>query len=272
MFRIVENTRIALQIHRIRVEAPRVARRWQPGQFAIVRPTPDGERIPLTIVEATDSTVDLIVQEVGRTTIRLARLLEGDRIADVVGPLGRPSPMETYGTVLVVAGGVGAAVAYPTARGLDAAGNRVIAVVGARTADLIILDADLAALGVEVFVTTDDGSAGRHGTVIAEVERLLVEESPDRVFTAGPIPMMRSVALATLPHAVPTVASLNPIMIDGTGMCGGCRVVVGDETMFACVDGPEFDAHRVDFDLLARRNLAYVDFEKCRLAQTLAER
>jgi ferredoxin/flavodoxin---NADP+ reductase len=271
MFRVLHTEEIAPRIHRMRIEAPRVARRWEPGQFAIVRPTPDGERIPLTIVDAADSAIELIVQEVGRTTMLLAARGVDDEIADVVGPLGQASPVARYGTVLVVAGGVGAAVAYPTARGLVDAGNRVIAVVGARTADLVILADEMADHGIEVTVTTDDGSAGIEGTVIDEVGRLVSAGVPDRVFAAGPIPMMRAVAEATRDRGIPTLASLNPIMIDGTGMCGGCRVNVGGAIRFACIDGPEFDAHLVDFDILERRNQAYADFERCRLIATLAE-
>lgn len=249
--------------------APRVARRWRPGQFVIVRPRPGDERIPLTIVDAADGAVDLVVQEVGRTTGILNRLEAGDRLADVVGPLGRPTETGPFGTVIVVGGGVGAAVAFPVARGLTDAGNRVIAVVGARSADMLVLVDDFAAIGAEVAVTTDDGTAGAAGPVTVEVRRLMEDAAPDRVFAAGPVPMMAAVADVTRPADIPTWVSLNPIMVDGTGMCGGCRVRVDDETRFACVDGPEFDGHLVDFELLTRRNRAYAEFERCALARPL---
>jgi ferredoxin/flavodoxin---NADP+ reductase len=268
MFRVLRTAVLAPGIRRLNVDAPRVARRWRAGQFVIVRPTPTAERIPLTIVHGGDDTIDLVVQEVGRTTLLLNRLEAGDDIADVVGPLGNPTETGRFGTVVVVGGGVGTAVAYPVGRALVEAGNRVIAVIGARSSDMLVLVDDFAALGADVVVTTDDGSAGTAGPVTVEVRRLIDTAHPARVFAAGPIPMMQSVAEATREAAVPTWVSLNPIMIDGTGMCGGCRVRVGGESRFTCVDGPEFDGHLVDFDLLERRNRAYAAFERCALART----
>jgi ferredoxin--NADP+ reductase len=192
-------------------------------------------------------------------------LLEvGDEIADLVGPLGMPSEIEHFGTVAVVGGGVGTAIAYPTARALSAAGNRVIGIIGGRSRDHIILEDEMRACVDELHITTDDGSAGVHGFVTDPLRELIESTSLDRVLAIGPLPMMQAVADATRPHGIPTIVSLNPIMVDGTGMCGGCRVRVGGETMFACVDGPEFDAHQVDFELLDRRNRAYRDFEECR--------
>jgi ferredoxin/flavodoxin---NADP+ reductase len=269
MFRVLRTAALAPGIRRLSVVAPRVARRWRPGQFVIVRPTPSAERIPLTIVDGSESAIDLVVHEVGRTTLLLNRLEAGDEITDLVGPLGNPTETDHFGTVVVVGGGVGTAVAYPVGRALVDAGNRVIAVIGARSSDMLVLVDEFAALGAEVAVTTDDGSAGTAGPVTIELRRLVDAEQPARVFAAGPIPMMRAVAEATRDAAIPTWVSLNPIMIDGTGMCGGCRVRIGDQTRFACVDGPEFDGHLVDFDLLERRNHAYAAFERCALARTV---
>ncbi|RMH70689.1 MAG: sulfide/dihydroorotate dehydrogenase-like FAD/NAD-binding protein [Actinomyces sp.] len=269
MARIVAAEPVAPEVVRFRVEAPRIATHRHPGQFVIVRVTPDGERIPLTIADAdpAEGTITLVVQGVGYTTRSLNRLGPGDEIADVVGPLGEPTEIARFGTVVVVGGGVGTAIAYPTARALIEAGNEVVAVVGARTADLLVYVDELEACGAEVRVCTDDGSRGRHGTVTDELAELVEHGRPDRVFAAGPVPMMRAVAETTRPAGIPTVVSLNPIMVDGTGMCGGCRVVVGGRTRFACVDGPDFDAHAVDFDVLARRNAAYRDHERAEIAR-----
>jgi ferredoxin--NADP+ reductase len=267
MHRIVAARPIAPGVKRFRVEAPRVAGHWQPGQFVIVRPTAASERIPLTIVEGNraEGWIGLIVQSVGKTTHVLNGLESGDDISDIAGPLGTPSQIADFGTVVVVGGGVGTAIVYPVAAALAAAGNEVVAVVGARTADLVILTDELRQIGSDVIVVTDDGSLGERGLVSDVLHRLIDTGSTmDRVFAAGPIPMMRAVADTTRPHAIPTVVSLNPLMVDGTGMCGGCRVLVGGETRFACVDGPEFAADLVDFDLLAGRNRAYEEFERRR--------
>ena len=226
----------------------------------IVRVIDGGERIPLTIADGDASHVVLIVQAVGKTTTLMNRLGAGDSLADVVGPLGRPSEIRDYGTVGVVGGGVGTAIAYPTAAALAAAGNRVVAILGGRTSQHVILEAEMRAVADEVLVTTDDGSAGIRGFVTDALGAVL--DGVDHVFAIGPIPMMRAVANITLSVAVPTTVSLNPIMVDGTGMCGGCRVLVGGDTRFACVDGPEFDAHLVDFDTLAIRNRAYSRAER----------
>ncbi|HEX9763238.1 MAG TPA: sulfide/dihydroorotate dehydrogenase-like FAD/NAD-binding protein, partial [Acidimicrobiia bacterium] len=230
---------------RLEIDAPRVARYWKPGQFVIVRVDDEGERIPLTVVDADPATgrITLIVQEVGHTTGRLTRVSAGGAIADVVGPLGRPSEIEAYGHVAVVGGGVGTAVAFPTARALHAAGNRVTVVVGARTAAHVILADEIRDAGCDLIVATEDGSAGVKGLVTGPLEELIEADIVDRVIAAGPIPMMRAVAETPRSGAIPTMVSLNPIMVDGTGMCGGCRVRVGGEMKFACVDGPDFDAH-----------------------------
>ena len=254
-----------------RVSAPKIARRQRPGQFVIVRVMPRGERIPLTIADAEDDWIALIVQAVGRTTGIMCLLEAGDELEDLVGPLGTPSEIEQFGSVVVVGGGVGTAIAYPTARALAGAGNRVLAIIGGRTSEHVILEKELRACVNEVHVTTDDGSYGTRGFVTDVLERLVTStDPPDRVLAMGPIAMMRGVAEVTRPHGIPTVVSLNPIMVDGTGMCGGCRVRIGGVTHFACVDGPEFDAHLVDFDLLARRNSAYAEFERHRKDELVA--
>lgn len=262
MYDVIEAEFLAPEVKRFRVAAPRVAAHWSPGQFVIVRVDAAGERIPLTVAEADSSgSITLVVQTVGRTTALMNRLEAGDRLADVAGPLGRPSEVGRYGTVAVVGGGVGTAIAYPTARAMADAGNRVVAIVGGRTADLVILTEEIARFADEVIVTTDDGSAGRRGLVTTALAEVIDREPVDRVVAIGPIPMMRAVADLTGPEGIPTVVSLNPIMVDGTGMCGGCRVLVGGSTRFACVDGPEFDAAEVDFEVLAVRNRAYRAFE-----------
>ncbi len=269
VYSILKAEFIAPDVKRFEIEAPRVARYWQPGQFVILRATDDGERIPLTVVEADPEagTIVLIVQGVGKTTRTLNSLDTGESIPDVAGPLGSPSEIESFGTVVVIGGGVGTAIAYPTARALADAGNHVVAIVGARTADLLILVDELDEVTDRVIVTTDDGTAGRGGFVTDALADVMAERSIDRVIAIGPLPMMSAIAALTLPREIHTVVSLNPIMVDGTGMCGGCRVTVYGETRFACVDGPEFDAHGVDFELLAARNSSYCDFEQRRLAE-----
>ncbi|MDH3301908.1 MAG: sulfide/dihydroorotate dehydrogenase-like FAD/NAD-binding protein [Acidimicrobiia bacterium] len=255
--------RLAPEVTRLWLDAPRVARHWSAGQFVIVRVDHDGERIPLTIAagDPDEGWISLIVQNVGATTARLTRLEAGDEVVDVAGPLGRPTDIDHYGTVVVIGGGVGTAIAYPSAGALAAAGNRVIAIVGGRSRPYVLLEDELAEVCDRVIPVTDDGSHGVHGLVTDALAMVLASEPVDRVLAIGPIPMMRAVAELTRPAGLPTVVSLNPIMVDGTGMCGGCRVLVGGETRFACVDGPEFDAHQVDFEVLARRNRAYATFE-----------
>lgn len=266
MFQIEGARFIAPDVKRFEVLAPRVATYWHPGQFVIIRVTPTGERIPLTVADADPETgrITLIVQGVGHTTNALNRLEAGDAIADVAGPLGTPSEVEEFGTVVVIGGGVGTAIAYPTARAMADAGNRVVVIIGGRTADLVLLEDEMAQFADEVMVTTDDGSAGRRGLVTDALAEVIDREPVDRVVAIGPIPMMGAVADLTRPDGIPTVVSLNPLMVDGTGMCGGCRVLVDGTARFACVDGPEFDAHMVDFALLATRNRAYRPFEQSR--------
>ena len=235
----------------------------RPASSSFVRATEDGERIPLTIADsdAAEGWIAVVVQAVGKSTIMINSLRGGDAFADVAGPLGMASEIEQFGTVVVVGGGVGTAIAYPTAVALAEADNRVIAIIGGRDRDHVILEPELRKVCADVRPTTDDGSYGRHGFVTDELADIIAGEKVDRVIAIGPIPMMRAVADVTRPEDIPTIVSLNPIMVDGTGMCGGCRVSVGGETKFACVDGPEFDAHEVDFDLLAKRNTAYQPFE-----------
>ena len=263
MYKILDAESIAPDVRRIVVEAPKIAKKHQAGQFVIVRVTPNGERIPLTIAAAdTDAgSITLFIQAIGRTTTLMNELQIGDYLVDVAGPLGRASEIKQYGTAVVVGGGVGTAIAYPIALALAAAGNRVVAIIGGRTKQYVLLEDELSSHGVEVLPCTDDGSYGRKGFVTEALADVIAEEDVGIVFAIGPIPMMSAVAEVTRESGIETVASLNPIMIDGTGMCGGCRVDVGGETKFACVDGPEFDAHQVDFKLLQRRNTSYRAFE-----------
>jgi ferredoxin--NADP+ reductase len=268
MFVISDAQFVGPDVKRFKVIAPQIARHYQPGQFVILRVNDGGERIPLTVAgaDAGAGTITLFVQGIGKTTCTLNSLETGDAIADVAGPLGKPSDIRAYGTAVVVGGGVGTAIAYPVVRALSEAGNRVVAIVGGRTSEHVLLEKELGGTGAEVVVCTDDGSRGRPGFVTDALAEIIESTWVDVVFAAGPVPMMRAVAEVTLPKAIETIASLNPIMVDGTGMCGGCRVDVGGKTMFACVDGPEFNAHLVDFDLLARRNQSYLDIEARQLA------
>jgi ferredoxin--NADP+ reductase len=264
MFRIIEARELAPNIKRFEIEAPRVARKWQPGQFVIIRVYDRGERIPLTVaaVDRERGSVTLIVQGIGKTTKLLNMLEAGDCIEDLVGPLGTPSHIQLYGTVAVIGGGVGSAIAYPTAKALKEAGNTVIGILGARTRDLIVLENELREASTELIVTTDDGSAGMKGNVVDALKSIMDQgRRIDWVLAIGPIPMMRAVAEATRPLGIPTVVSLNVLMVDGTGMCGGCRVATSDGTRFACVDGPEFDAHKVDFMVMSQRNRSFAEAE-----------
>ena len=265
MFAIREAQKLAPTVARLVVEAPLVARKRQAGHFVIVRVNEGGERIPLTMVDgdAAAGTVTLIVQAVGKTTKLLCALRAGDGIADLVGPLGNPTPIGRYGEVACVGGGVGTAELLPIARALHAAGNEVHAILGARSRDFVILQDEMAACSATLAVTTDDGSQGRKGLVTDALrDRLRDRPGIGAVYAIGPLPMMKAVAEETRPAALKTLVSANPIMVDGTGMCGGCRVTVAGEIRFACVDGPEFDAHQLDFDELIRRNRTYVDLER----------
>ena len=254
---------IAPQFKRYLVEAPQIARKHRAGQFVIVMLHDHGERIPLTIadVDPAAGTITLVVQEVGKTTMEMGTMKEGDSIA-VVGPLGKPTHIENWGTCVCIGGGAGIAPMLPIARALKQAGNRVVSILGGRTRDLIIMRPEMEGASHEVIYTTDDGSFGRKGLVThALQEHIAARGKPDVVFAIGPAIMMKAVADMTRPLEIPTIVSLNTIMIDGTGMCGGCRIAVGDESKFVCVDGPEFDAHKVDFDLMMKRQRTYLNQE-----------
>jgi ferredoxin--NADP+ reductase len=266
LFKIIHAQFIAPGIKRFVVEAPRIARKHQPGQFVILRLSDSGERIPLTIerVDHEHGTINMVVQSIGKTTHLLNLLETGDTILDIVGPLGKPSEIRKFGTVVVMGGGVGTAMAYPTTAALKNAGNHVISIVGARSKELVILEDEMRAASDVLMITTDDGTYADKGFVTDKLRQLIQNGTRiDLVLAVGPIPMMRAVADMTRGEKIPTVVSLNPIMIDGTGMCGGCRVLVEGKSEFACVDGPEFDAHRVDFAVLVQRNAMYRDAEQC---------
>jgi len=267
VFRIVEAAFLAPDVKRFRIEAPRVARRRRAGQFVIIRLHEHGERIPLTIADADPAagTVTLIVQGIGKTTKLMNRLEAGDALLDLVGPLGQPSEVERFGTVAVIGGGVGTAIAWPTAVAFQEAGNRVLSILGARNRDLILLEDEMRKVSDLLIVTTDDGSYGHKGLVTDALATLIAQEPVDRVLAIGPVPMMRAVAEVTRQYGIKTIVSLNSIMVDGTGMCGGCRVKVGESVRFACVDGPDFDGHQVDFDDLMARLARYRPEERAAL-------
>jgi ferredoxin--NADP+ reductase len=268
MFNVLENKVLAPAVHRLVVEAPRVASARQAGQFVIVRAVEGSERIPLTIADADPKagTITLIIQAIGRSTTQICETPVGGAIRDVAGPLGRPTEIEKWGKVVCVGGGVGTAVLFPLAKALADAGNEVTTIIGGRSRDFVILRDELAAFCKDVLVTTEDGSLGVKGFVTAVLGEILADASrrPAAVFAVGPVPMMRAVAEQTRPHSIKTIVSLNPIMVDGTGMCGGCRVTVDGKTKFACVDGPEFDGHAVDFREVADRQNIYKE-AACRL-------
>jgi ferredoxin--NADP+ reductase len=265
MFHIISAETLGAKIHLFKIEASAVAKKARPGQFVVIRIDERGERIPLTIADwdEKDGSVTVIFLEAGATTFRLGLLKVGDSIADFVGPLGVPSHIDKFGTVVCVAGGVGAASIAPIARALKDKGNKIISILGARNKDLLFWEDKLGSVSHQLIVTTDDGTYGRKGVVTGPLKELLESgEKVDRVVAIGPTVMMKFCAKTTQPFGVKTIVSLNPIMVDGTGMCGCCRVSVGGTTKFACVDGPDFDGHRVDWDLLAARQRIYLDEEK----------
>ena len=268
MNKIVRKKQLSQVIAEIEISAPHIAKSQKPGQFVIIRVDDKGERIPLTIANSNKEkgTVTIIVQAIGKTTVKLNAMEEGESIADVVGPLGKPSHIEHFGRVVTIGGGVGTAIAWPTTRAFKEAGNEVISIIGARTKELLILEDEMRAVSDRVIVTTDDGSYANKGFVTDSLKGLIDNNLiPNLVLAIGPVPMMRAVSELTKKYAIPTVVSLNPIMLDGTGMCGVCRVSVGGKTMFACVDGPEFDAHEVDFAGLMQRLKVYQKEEKLSL-------
>lgn len=263
MNRIVRKIEFSDLVVRFDIEAPKIAKARKAGHFVIVRVCDKGERIPLTIAEAdvAKGTITLVVQRVGGSSKKLCALNEGDYIEDVVGPLGKATHIEHFGTVVCAGGGVGVAPLLPIVQAMKKAGNRVITVIAARSKDLIILEDEIRASSDEVVVMTDDGSTGKQGLVTNGIEEIINREKVDLCVTIGPAVMMKFVSLLTKKYNVPTMASLNTIMVDGTGMCGACRVSVGGKTQFVCVDGPEFDAHQVDFDEMIQRLRAYKDVE-----------
>jgi ferredoxin--NADP+ reductase len=269
MFKILDARQLASDVKWFRIDAPLVAKHRQPGQFVIIRLSETGERIPLTIAhsDARQGIIELIVKAIGKTTVELCKKEKGDTISDVMGPLGRPTEIEKVGHAVLVGGGVGTAVIYPLARALQEVGNYVSSITGGRTKDLVVLEQELKEVSDIVYATTDDGSYGFKGTVADKLKELMADsERPiGAVYCAGPVPMMRAIVNLTKPAGIRTIVSLNPIMVDGTGMCGGCRVTVGGKTQFACVDGPEFDGHEVDFDELWDRLAAYHTQEKTAL-------
>jgi NAD(P)H-flavin reductase len=265
MFQIIYRETLAEKIHLLRIEAPAVAKKALAGQFAVVRIDEKGERIPLTLADwdEKEGSVTLVFMEVGATTFRLAALKAGDFIANFAGPLGTPSHIDKFGTVLCVAGGVGTAAVAPIAKALREKGNNVISILGARSRSLLFWEDKLRSVSHQLIVTTDDGSYGRKGLVTEPLKELLESaEKIDRVIAIGPSIMMKFSALTTQPFGVTTIVSLNSIMVDGTGMCGSCRVCVGGVTKLACVDGPDFDGHQVDWNLLFARQRNYLKQEK----------
>ena len=265
MYEILAKEALAPVIKLMVISAPDVARKARAGQFVIVRVAEEGERIPLTIADydQDEGTVTIVFQEVGKTTMHLGTMEVGDELASFTGPLGHPTEIENYGTVICVGGGVGIAPIYPIARALRAAGNYVISIIGARNKELLFWENKMRSVSDELIVCTDDGSYGRKGFVMDPLKELLeTRDGIGHTWIIGPAIMMKFTALATKPFNVPTTVSLNSIMVDGTGMCGSCRVEVGGETRFACVHGPEFDGHQVDWDLLLARQRIYLDEEK----------
>ncbi len=265
MYKILKKEVLNPTVTRMTIEAPLIAKKAQPGQFVILRVDDKGERIPLTVAgcDRAIGGVDIIFQIVGGTTMALNKKNEGEFLCDFVGPLGTPTELDGLKKVAVVGGGVGCAIALPVARRLHESGANVTAIVGFRSKDLVILEEEFRALSDRFYMMTDDGSYGEKGNVCAPLNSLLgAGEAFDAVITIGPLIMMKYVAEATRPYGIKTVASMNPIMIDGTGMCGGCRVSVGGKMKFACVDGPDFDAHEIDFDEAMKRGKTYSEFEQ----------
>ena len=264
MAKIIKKEVLAEKIKRIEVLAPDIAKKALPGQFIVSKIDEKGERIPLTIAEkdSKKGTISLIFQEIGATTKRLGSLDEGEEILNLAGPLGKPSEIKNYGKVIAIGGGVGTAVVYPLICALKETGNIVFSILGVKSKRFLILEKELREISDKFFLTTDDGSAGEKGFVSDVLKKLLAREKIDLVITAGPLIMMKVISQITEPYKIKTIVSLNPIMVDGTGMCGSCRVRVGNESKFACVDGPEFDGHLVDFDTLIARSKLFSSQEK----------
>jgi ferredoxin--NADP+ reductase len=263
--KILRKKILASNIKMFEIDAPLVAAKALPGQFVVLRVYEEGERIPLTIAEARpeEGVLVIVFQEVGKSTFHLGTLNEGDEILDLIGPLGKPSEIERFGTVVCIGGGVGTPEMIPLAKALKEAGNHVISIIGARCKELLIMEEEMRAVSSQLLITTDDGTYGKKGFVTEELKRLIESgRKIDRVIAVGPVVMMRAVSRLTEPFKIPTIVSLNPIMLDATGMCGVCRCEIGGQTKFACVDGPEFDGHQVNFDLLLARQRNYLPEEK----------
>jgi ferredoxin/flavodoxin---NADP+ reductase len=270
MVKIIKIEELVPGIKLMELKTPLITQKVQPGQFVVLRIYEEGERIPLTIADVNKDTgiLKIVFQEVGKSTKLLGTLKAGEEITDLIGPLGKPSEIEKFGTVVCIGGGVGTPEIYPVARALRQAGNKVLSIIGARSKNLLIMENEMRSASDELYITTDDGSYVKKGFVTDELKRIIDSGiKVDRVFAVGPVVMMKAVSKLTLPYNIPTVVSLNPIMLDATGMCGVCRVEVGGETKFACVDGPEFDGHKVDFDLLVARQRIYLKEEKESLDQ-----
>ncbi|MGD0590637.1 MAG: sulfide/dihydroorotate dehydrogenase-like FAD/NAD-binding protein [Bacteroidota bacterium] len=265
MYRIIQKEILAPTITKYVIEAPYVARKRKAGNFVIIRVEETGERIPLTLVDSNikEGTVTLIVQAIGKTTKALALKNAGEYIMDLMGPLGNPTPIETGKTIACIGGGVGTAELYPITKALKEAGNTIYTIVGARSKELVILEKEMQQVSDTLYITTDDGSYKRKGFVTDQLKELLdTNLGINLVYAIGPLPMMKAVSNLTRPYNVRTVVSLNAVMVDGTGMCGGCRVSVNGQMKFACVDGPEFEGHEVDFDEMLLRNRSYTEMEK----------
>jgi len=264
-YKIIEKEVLSADVKLMKIDAPLVAKKAQPGQFIILRLDEEGERIPLTMMDmdSNKGLVTIIFQEVGKTTKQLGRLNLGDELLDFVGPLGKATHIEKIGTVVCIGGGIGVAPTYPIARAFKRIGNNLISIIGSRNKELLILEKEMQEISDKLYITTDDGSYGHHGLVTEPLQKLIDDGLKiDLVMAIGPVPMMRAVCNLTKSYNIKTMVSLNPIMIDGTGMCGGCRVTVDHKTQFACVDGPEFDGHLVDFDALRKRQGTFKSLEE----------
>jgi ferredoxin--NADP+ reductase len=263
-YRIIAKENLTQDIHLLRVEAPAMANKAQAGQFTMVRSDEKGERIPITIADwdKQEGSITIVFMEVGATTKKLARLNVGDTLLNFAGPLGRPTEIKFFGTVVCVAGGFAIATIVPVARAMKQAGNKVISIMGFRTKSLVFWEDRLKEVSDNLIITTDDGSYKRKGLVTEPLEKLLEQDTINRVIAIGPTTMMKACSTTTMSFGVKTMVSLNPIMVDGTGMCGSCRVSIGGKTMFACVDGPDFDGHAVDWELLMNRQRTYLDEER----------
>jgi len=266
-YEIIDKVELSETISKHIIHAPLIARKCMPGNFIILMPGEKSERIPVTLADwdREKGYITIIVQAIGKTTIELNSLKKGDFIWEVAGPLGTPVEIKKYGVVVAIAGGVGIAELYPIAKAFKEAGNKVISILGARNSKLLILEKETESISDEIIVATDDGSQGKKGLVTDVLKELYLKEKIDAIFTIGPLIMMKNIALVSKEHNTLTYASLNPIMLDGTGMCGGCRVLIDGKPKFACVDGPMFDAHKVDFETLIKRTNAYKNLEKMSL-------